>query len=98
MTETRTAFIGGCYTTSWSSSSIEWANCQVSNVISGTNESYSHEKKQQYTEWNVIMRYISTVTNKNRLAYGSKTLVIETVSDEVNRGRMMKLVCREEVV
>jgi SPP1 family predicted phage head-tail adaptor len=95
MTETRTSFIGGCYTTSWSSASIEWANCQM---VAGTNESYEQNKKQQYTKWNVIMRYISTVTNKNRLSYGSKTLVIETVSDNVNRGRMMKLVCREEVV
>lgn len=95
MTETRTAFQGGCYTSSWTSSSIEWANCQM---ISGTKESYGQEKKQQYTKWRVTMRYVSTITNKNRITYGSKTLVVMSVSDPISRGRLMEVTCREEVV
>jgi SPP1 family predicted phage head-tail adaptor len=88
---------GGCYTTSWTTSSVEWANCQVSNNISDKKESHELNKKQQFTRWNIIMRANTNITNANRLIYNNKILTVETVSDPTARGRMIQLECREEV-
>lgn len=92
--ETRTTFSGGAYTTSWSTSSTEWANV----AVKVTDEDYSHEKKQQMTKYDVTMRYNSAITNAKRLLYGSKILVIEAVHDGTGRQRMIKVTCREENV
>ena len=92
--ESRSLFIGGAYTTSWTTDSTEWANCQpVRN-----NELYEQEKKQQFSYWRVIMRYMSSMSNKKRLLFGSKILHVETVSDPTSRSRMIEVTCREEVV
>ena len=90
--ETRTTFSGGAYTTSWSTSSTEWANVQVDNA----NESYDQDKKQQYTKYKVIMRQGTAVTNVKRLIYNNKTLVVESVQDPTQRSNMIILKCREE--
>jgi SPP1 family predicted phage head-tail adaptor len=95
--ETRTNFEGGAYTTSWETSSTEWANCQMINMA-GTKEDYQKNKKQQYTEWRVIMRNSTNITNKKRLLFSGRILKIETVSNPTNRGRMLEITCREEVV
>jgi SPP1 family predicted phage head-tail adaptor len=96
--ETRTAFQGGAYTSSWTTDSTEWANCQSSNRSSDTDETYKSNKKQQYSGWKVIMRYNSTLSNKKRLLFGNRILHIETVKDLTNRNRMIEVTCREEVI
>lgn len=93
MSETRTTFSGGAYTTSWSTSSTEWANVQCE---LNSEENYDQNKKQQYTYYTVIMNSLSNVTNKNRLDYSGKTLVIEKVINQTNRNRRLVLKCREE--
>lgn len=92
--ESRSLFQGGTYTTSWVTDSTEWANCQpVRN-----DELYKDNKKQQYSYWRVMMRYISTLSNKKRFIFGSRTLHVETVHDPTNRNRIMEVTCREEVL
>jgi len=91
--ESRSLFQGGAYTTSWITDSTEWANCQTSNK---NYETYDNGKKQQYTSWNLKMRYSSSITNKKRLLFGSHTLHIETVSDPTSRGKVVQVTCREE--
>jgi len=91
--ETRTPLEGGAYTTTWSTLVKLWASVQPINA----NETYGQEKKQQMTKYRVVMRYLSTLTNKNRFLYkGSKILVIESVTDPTNRERMMEVICRLE--
>lgn len=94
MSETRTSFEGGVYTTSWVSKSLEWANCQIYK----DKESHMQQKKQQYNTWVCIMRSITNVTNKNRLLFGDTILTIEAVNNPTNRGRMIEVTCREEVI
>jgi SPP1 family predicted phage head-tail adaptor len=96
MAETRTAFLGGCYTTSWTTSSTEWANCQQQIQRQVTNESEEFQKKQQFTSWKIITRYNSNITNAKKIIYGSRTLLIQTVTDPVGRNRMIEITCREE--
>lgn len=94
MTESRTTFSGGAYTSSWTSVSVEWANCQCYSATENTN----HNKKQQYTKWKIIMRQNSNITNKNRLIFDSRILHIESVIDYTARNRMIEVTCREEVI
>ena len=94
MTESRVTFVAGAYTSTWTSYSNEWANCQCFT----SKESTEQIKKQQYTKWLVIMRQNANVTNKNRLLFGSLILSIESVSDPTARGRMIEVTCREEVI
>lgn len=93
-TETRSLYQGGVYTTSWTSTSTEWANVQYDSGAS--KETYDNEKKQQLTIFNVIMRQDVSLTNKNRLLYNGDTLVIEDEGDPTNRNRMKKVRCRLE--
>lgn len=93
MEESRTEYQGGCWTTSWISTSIEWANCQVV-----SDSEYHEEKKQQYSKWIVVMRKGTNVNNTNRLIYDSKILTIEAGNDPTSRGRMIEVTCREEVL
>lgn len=93
-TESRTTFSGGAYTSSWSTSSTEWANVQIET----SNESYEQDKKQQYTKYKVVMRDDITIDNVKRLLFDNKILIIETRIDPTNRNRMQILKCREEVV
>jgi SPP1 family predicted phage head-tail adaptor len=89
---------GGCYTTSWTTSSTVWANCQVLNNTSDKVESHKDQKKQQYTQWKVITRADVSITNKNRIIFDSRILTVETVVDPTARNRRLEIVCREEVV
>lgn len=91
--EIRTAFEGGAYTTSWTTSGTYWANVQIDRSF----ETYAQEKKQQYNSYIVTMRDDVSVTNRNRIIYDEKTLVIEDVMNPTGRGRMKKLKCREEL-
>lgn len=92
--ETRESFEGGAYTTSWATSSTEWANVQYD--ASASKETYDQEKKQQMTMFKVIMRQDVTLTNKNRLLYNGDILVVEDEGDPTNRGRMKTIKCRLE--
>jgi head-tail adaptor len=103
MTENRTAYQGGTYTTSFVSASIEWANCQVNTKgYFNTRESHDYKKKQQFNQWDVKMRNDVTLTNKNRIIFHdngtNRILTVETVSDPTARNRMLEVKCREEVV
>ncbi len=91
-TETRKLFEGGAYTTSWATASTQWANVQPINA----NETYGQEKKQQITKYRVIMRYLSTLTNKNRLLFNNEIFVIETITDPTRHQRMIEVTCRVE--
>jgi SPP1 family predicted phage head-tail adaptor len=91
--ESRTTFEGGAFTTSWTTQTSDWANVQPSKA----NETYQNDKKQQMTIFNVTMRYLATVSNKNRLIFENQTYVIESVYDPTNRQRMMVLTCRLEL-
>lgn len=93
-TETRTSFEGGAYTTSWATASTQWANVQPISAI----ETYGDEKKQQETKYRIIMRYLSTLTNKNRLLFEGDIFVIETITDPTRHKRMIELICRVENV
>jgi len=93
--ETRTLFEGGAYTTSWTTQSTKWANVQIGHK--GMYEDYDNEKKQQYTNIIVTMRRDKNITNENRILFEGATLIIEADADPTNRGRMMKLRCRDEV-
>lgn len=92
--ESRSLFIGGAYTTSWTTDSTVWANCQSYT----DKESYNNDKTQEYNKYKVITRYLASITNKKRLLFDSKILHIETIKDPTNRGRMMEITCREEVI
>ena len=92
--ETRTAFEGGAYTTSWTTSSTEWANVQYDEVAS--KETYDQEKKQQMSIYNVTMRQDITLTNKNRLLYNDNVFVVEAEGDPTSGGRMKTIRCRLE--
>ena len=92
--ETRTTFSGAAYTTSWVTSSTEWANVQYDDEAS--RETYDQEKKQQMSIFNVIMRQDVTLTNKNRLLYNGDILVIEDTGDPTGRSRMKTVKCRLE--
>ena len=94
MTQTRTTFSGGAYTTSWTTDSTEWANCQQVSAV----ETYENAKQQQTTKWKIVMRSGAMVTNKKRIVYASKNLVVENVIDPINRSHMQVVMCREEVV
>lgn len=94
--ETRTTASGGAYTTSWSTSSVEWANVAINNNLNAASEDYSHDKKQQITNYEITMRYDINITNIKRLLYNNKILVIESVHDGTGRQRMIKVKCREE--
>jgi SPP1 family predicted phage head-tail adaptor len=95
MSESRTEFKGGVYTTSWVSTSIEWANCQIYK----DKETHMQQKKQQYNTWVCIMRAGTNVTNKNRLVLeDGEILTIEAVNNPTYRKRMIEVTCREEVI
>ena len=94
--ESRVEYAGGCYTTSWITSTTEWANCQVLNNVSDKKESHEFNKKQQFTKWKVITRAETDITNKQRILFNSKILTVEAVSDSTARGRMIEITCREE--
>ena len=107
MTENRTAFQGGTYTTSWTTASTTWANCQVNTKsFYNVQESHQLQKKQQLNTWTVIMRADNSISNKNRIIFHDETidgstdriLTIETVSNPTARRRMLELKCREEVI
>ena len=103
MTENRSEFEGGTYTTSWESASIEWANCQVNTKgYFNTRESHDLQKKQQFSQWDIKMRRDVTVTNKNRLIFHDsgtdRILTVETGADPTARGRQLEIKCREEVL
>ncbi len=91
-TESRSLFQGGAYTTSWVTASTEWANVQPVQV----KESYGDMKEQAYTKHRIIMRKNSTLSNKCRIIFGSRTFWVETVRDPTERGRMTEAICREE--
>jgi head-tail adaptor len=42
------------------------------------------------------MRKNSTLSNKCRIIFGSRTFWVETVRDPTERGRMTEAICREE--
>lgn len=90
--ETRTLFEGGAYTTSWTTSSIEWANVQSINA----NETYSKEKKQQITKFKIIMRYNANIKNEQRILFNNNILNIENVIDSVNRKKMIEIIANLE--
>jgi SPP1 family predicted phage head-tail adaptor len=96
--ESRTTFSGGAYTTSWTTYSTEWANCQPFNLISGDMESTEYFKKQQFTMWNVVFRYNANINNTKRILYNDKILHIESVKDPTGRKRVIRAICREEVL
>lgn len=96
--ETRVLFQAGTYTSSWSTVCITWANVQLKTGDAGFIEKYDQSKKQQYNYYNVIIRYNESVTNKNRLLFKGKILVIESVADNASRNRLQTLKCREEVI
>jgi SPP1 family predicted phage head-tail adaptor len=91
-TETRVTFGGGAYTTTWNTESTVWANCQVLGV--SNDETYN--KKQQFTKWKIVMRYLATLTNAKRLVYKNRILRIEGVSDPSNRKLKTVVICEEE--
>lgn len=91
--ESRSLFEGGCYTSSWITSSTEWANCQISKDY----ESYKQEKKQQYNKYIIIARSSISISNESRIIFDDKTLEIEAVSNPTNRNRMIEITCREEI-
>jgi len=93
--ETRSSYKGGAYTSSWTSESIIWANCQQASV-NADGETAILLKQQQITLWNIVTRYSEDITNKKRIVYGSHTLHIQTVIDPTSQKRMMKIVCTEE--
>lgn len=93
-TESRVDFEGGAQTTSWTTASTEWANVQYD--AGASKETYDQEKKQQMSIYNVIMRQDITVTNKQRLLFNNKILVVEDEGDPTNRGRMKTIKCRLE--
>ena len=92
--ETRTHIGGGAYTTTWTTSSVEWANCSVMSV---TNDE-AYNKKQQFTKWKVVTRYLQSLTNKNRLLFNDRILRIEGVSNISNRKTRTVVICEEEVI
>ena len=92
-TETRTEFEGGASTVSWTDASTEWANVQFS---ASSNETYNEDKKQQMSYLNVVMRQDITLTNKNRMIFNNKILVIENEGDPTYRKRMKIIKCRLE--
>jgi head-tail adaptor len=101
MTEVRTEFQGGTYTTSWQSASVEWANCQVNTKgYFNTRENHDLQKKQQFSQWDLKLRADVVVTNKNRIIFhdGStdRILTVETTANPTARGRMLEVKCREE--
>lgn len=91
--ETREAFEGGAYTSTWTTASTEWANVQFE---TSSAETYNQEKKQQMTMFKVIMRQDVTLTNKHRLLFNGKILVVEDEGDPTNRNRMKTIMCRLE--
>lgn len=103
MSESRTTISGGCYTTSWASNSIEWANCQLDSTsfFSVQENHKDYQKKQQFNFYHIKMRSDVTISNKNRLIFHDSTdkiLSIETVSNPTNRKRMLEIKAREEVL
>ena len=92
----RTEFEGGAYTTSWTTSSVIWANVQAKNDQSGYFETYENQKEQQITKYEITLRAGNTITNKNRFLFENNIFVIESTADVINRGRMMKVRCRLE--
>jgi len=93
-TETRTSFGGGAYTTTWTTETTVWANCQ--SVFVKTDETY--DKKQQFTNWKVRFSYFPSLTSKKRLIFESKVLRINGVTHLTNRGRSTEAICVEEEV
>lgn len=89
---------GGCYTTSWTTLSTVWANCQVMNDKGDKSDSRDQQKKQQYTKYKVITRADITVSNTHRIIFNGRILTIEAVSNPTNRGRMLEIRCVEEVI
>ena len=94
MSETRTSFAGGAYTTTWTSVSVEWGNFQVYK----DKESHQEQKKQQYNTWVGIMRAGTSVTNENRIILDNgQILTVEATNDPTYRYRMIEVTCREEI-
>jgi head-tail adaptor len=92
MSETRIEWVGGAFTTTWTSISLQWANCQVMSV--SNDEAYN--KKQQFTKWKVFMRYLGSLTNKNKLVFEGRQLRVEGVKDVSSRKNRMVVICEEE--
>jgi head-tail adaptor len=96
--ENRIEFQGGAYTTSWENISTEWANCQISTDKAETRENRKFEKKQQFNIYKIKMRYIPTINNGKRILFNGKALYIDSVIDITNRGKMMTVKAREEMI
>jgi SPP1 family predicted phage head-tail adaptor len=83
----------GEFTGSWATDNTVWASVEPVNgseldIGEGMAGVISHR---------VMMRYISGVTPKTRLLFGSRVLNIESVINHEERNEYLKLMCKEEV-
>lgn len=83
---------GGTFTETWNTVSSLWAT-----VSGNANENLAYEKEQQMNSFVIRVRK-QTITNKNRILYKGKILVIESVLDDTGRDNFMIIKAREELV
>lgn len=99
MRPSRTAFEGGCYTTTLQSVSVEWANVQKINMSNNV----QNYKDQQFNFYKVTIRNNAigtssvTVDNTLMIYWGNKSLKILSSADGSGRGNMLRLDCEEEL-
>jgi SPP1 family predicted phage head-tail adaptor len=80
-------------TGSWSTDDTVWAAVEP---VNGTEKDIG-EGMASVVSHRVIMRYVSGLTSKSRLLFGSRVLGIESVINHEERNEFMKLLCKEVV-
>ncbi len=76
----------------WSAFSTQWVSI---NPLSGSEYVYAKQISSTVTH-QVELLYVAGVTTTMRIAYGSRTLFIESVL-ELDRRAGLRLLCREDV-
>lgn len=90
-TETRSG-TSGQVVKSWATLATVWAGIEP---LSGR-ELAQAGAEQSVSDFRIVLRYLSTVTNKCRVVFGSRVFEIQSVINRNERGADMELRCTEQ--
>jgi SPP1 family predicted phage head-tail adaptor len=91
---TRTATASGGYTESWTSAEPMTAWVHVA-PVAGVTEGVSAQVERAAITHEVTARYHSGITQRSRLAFGSRYLYVRGIQNLDERNQVMVLACEE---
>jgi head-tail adaptor len=90
---TVTAFRGGSFTVSWNTVSTVWCS-----VNWDSREAFDNVKEQEFDSGVICIRAGMTISKDNRFIFNKQILHLEGAVDKTNRGNILKIKFKCEVV